>query len=151
MSYRNDFNEMLDGRYIDKNLLFDINDPTFWHDIESLTEKLKFFNSQYKNHITEIMDTMTSLQLYKIALVAKISSSFNRHEEYSQYISARAAVTIKAKDSKLAKRVWVNHYLGNLNDYLLPSGKVDMAKVKYYGRGPVVRKLLEKLMTENEQ
>jgi hypothetical protein len=142
---------MLEGSYIDKKLLYDFKESTIWHDIESLTKKLKFFHDQYKNHIEEILDIMNSLQLYKIALVAKISSSLNKHEDHSQYISARAAVTIKAKDSKLSKRIWVNHYLGDLNEYLLPSGKVDMAKVRHFGREPVVRKLVEKLMTESGQ
>ncbi len=151
MSYRNDFTEMLKGEYIPYKLFYNLNDPYIKDDIQFLINKLEYYSNHEKNEINAILFTMTKLQFFKIALTAKVSSSITINEENTKYISARAAVTIKSKDSKMAKRIWVSHYLGPLNDYLLPKEEIDLPKVIYFGRGSLVRKLVDKLMIESEQ
>lgn len=149
MGYINDYTEMLEGRYIDHSLYTDLKSDQVQRNIQRLTKDLSDASFISRIDILKVLEIMNELFLYKLALEAKISSSFHESEEGAKYLSARAAVTLKAKGEIKAKRIWTVFYLGLENDYKTINGKIDIRKVRYMGREDVILKLVEKLKTES--
>ncbi len=149
MGYITDYTEMLEGRYIDPSLYTDLKSDQVQRSIQRLTKDLSDASSISRIDIFNVLAIMNELFLFKLALEAKISSSFHVSDEGTKYLSARAAVTLKAKRDIKAKRIWTAFYLGPENDYKTNNGKIDVKKIRYMGREDVILKLVEKLKTES--
>lgn len=148
MSYRLDYIEMLEGRYINRQLFNEMSDIAVMDAVRHLTEDLGYESKMNRPNIERIFSIMSELQFYKLALKAKINPSMTESEEGTKYLNARASVTIKSRGEEKSKRVWATHYLGPYSDYINNNGQLDMRRIKYLGRGPVIMKLVEKLKTE---
>ncbi len=148
MSYRLDYIEMLEGRYINNQLFNDLSDIAVKDAVRFLTEDLGYESKMNRPNLERIFAIMSELQFYKLALKAIINTSITESEEGTKYINARASITLKARGNEKSKRIWATHYLGFYSDFVSNNGKVDMVRIKNLGRGPVVLKLVEKLKTE---
>jgi hypothetical protein len=148
MSYRLDFIEMMEERYIADSLFSEMLDHSVRDNVYRLYLDLRSECSNHRPNLDKIFNFMSELQFYKLALTSKINTSVTESDEGTRYINARASVTLKSRGKEKSKRIWATHYLGPYFDFVTNNGKVDIRHVKYKGRGPVVLKLVEKLKME---
>ena len=148
MNYKTEFEAMLNEDYIDNGLYIELNADSIGNRIKSLIYELRYLNDQQKNVTNRILDVMTELYCYKMVLNTEISYSTSIGEDGAQYISARAALSIKLKNDKKSKRVVSNFYLGDINQFIREDGRINVKLVKEKGGGQVIEKLVSKLLDQ---
>jgi len=140
-----DYKRILNGEYINHNEIDSVGDADLKQSIIRLSNRIGKLDQECGSKFEELMELMTRLYCYKLAVKMKVTGSIvpDAKDPENKYVQARGAVVGLNK-----KRMWVSHYLGPEKNYIGNNGNLIPVRVIKEGRVPIVKKTIEKLLSQ---
>jgi hypothetical protein len=144
MSFIQEYEEILNGTYINSDNLSGLNTTLIPNQVNSLERELKQLAATDGQVIRAAIRLMTELSIYKRALEMEVRTNQIPDAKVPErvYVQLRGAIPISK-----GKRIWVGHYLGKREEVLDSGGKVLPNKMKE-GREAVVQKVVDRYLEE---
>jgi hypothetical protein len=141
MNYLNDYKQILDDSYINREAFYELETEDLKEEVEKLGREIKHLSRAHQDTIEKILKLMTELSIYKKALGVKMRENKIPDVKIPErvYVQLRGAVPLKK-----GERVWVGHYLGKVEEVCDDQGKV-LGRFYARGREAVVKKIVERI------
>jgi hypothetical protein len=141
MNYSNDYKQILDETYINREAFYALETYEIKERVDKLVDEVKSLSRGHQDTIEKILYCMTELSIYKQALGVNIKENKIPDVKSPErvYVQLRGSVPLKK-----GERVWIGHYLGKVEEVCDDKGRV-IGRFFAKGREAVVKKIVEKI------